>query len=60
VENGGSLLTDEHMQKVADGEMVWQDLINEGIIEYLDAEEEENTYIAMFADELNEYHTTWK
>ncbi len=57
VENGGSLLTDEHMQKVADGEMSWQDLINEGIIEYLDAEEEENTYIAMFADELTEYHT---
>ena len=57
VENGGSLLTDEHVQKIADGEITWQNLINEGIIEYLDAEEEENTYIAMFADEINEYHT---
>lgn len=57
VENGGSLLTDEHIQKMADGEMAWHDLINEGIIEYLDAEEEENTYIAMFANEINEYHT---
>ena len=56
-ENGGSLLTDEHIQKIADGEMAWQDLVNEGIIEYLDAEEEENTYIAMFPDEINEYHT---
>ena len=57
VENGGSRLTDEHFQKIADGEMAWLDLINEGIIEYLDAEEEENTYIAMFPDEINEYHT---
>jgi DNA-directed RNA polymerase subunit B' len=57
VENGGSCLTDEHMQKIADGEMSWNDLINEGIIEYLDAEEEENTYISMFPDEINEYHT---
>lgn len=57
VENGGSRLTDEHIQKVAEGEMTWLDLINEGIIEYLDAEEEENTYIAMFPHELNEEHT---
>jgi DNA-directed RNA polymerase subunit B' len=57
VENGGSRLTDEHFQKIADGEMAWMDLINEGIIEYLDAEEEENTYIAMFPYEINEYHT---
>ncbi|WP_321423301.1 DNA-directed RNA polymerase subunit B [uncultured Methanobacterium sp.] len=57
VENGGSRLTDEHFQKIADGEMTWMDLINEGIIEYLDAEEEENTYIAMFPHEINEYHT---
>ncbi|EKF86152.1 DNA-directed RNA polymerase subunit B [Methanobacterium formicicum] len=57
VENGGSRLTDEHFQKIADGEMTWMDLINEGIIEYLDAEEEENTYIAMFPYEINEYHT---
>ncbi|HMK54745.1 MAG TPA: DNA-directed RNA polymerase subunit B [Methanobacteriaceae archaeon] len=57
VENGKALLTDEHIQKLADDEITWDDMVNEGIIEYLDAEEEENTYLAMFADELTPDHT---
>jgi DNA-directed RNA polymerase subunit B' len=57
MENGNSLLTDEHMTKVADGEITWNDLVDQGCIEYLDAEEEENSYIAMFEHEINNYHT---
>ncbi len=57
VKNGESLLKEEHIIKLKEGEMEWQDLINEGIIEYLDAEEEENSYISMSPEELNEYHT---
>ena len=57
VKNGFPLLRDEHLNKVANGKLKWDDLINNGFIEYLDAEEEENSYIAMTLAELNEEHT---
>ncbi|MDP3066270.1 MAG: DNA-directed RNA polymerase subunit B [Methanobacteriaceae archaeon] len=57
VENGKALLKDEHLQKLADSEITWDDMVAEGVIEYLDAEEEENTYLAMFEDELTPDHT---
>jgi len=57
VKNGKSLLNDEHITKVADGKLTWKDMVEQGYIEYLDAEEEENSYIAIFEDEINEYHT---
>ncbi len=47
VEDGKPKLTREHVEAVARGELTWQDLIDKGIIEYLDAEEEENTLIAI-------------
>ncbi len=57
VENGEPLLTENHLEKVSKGEYTWDDLIEEGLIEYLDAEEEENSYIAMTLDDLNPDHT---
>ena len=57
VEDGESLFTEEHMEKVSAGEYKWDDLFDLGLLEYLDAEEEENAYIAMSADALNEEHT---
>ena len=47
VEEGVPLLTDDHLNKVSKGNLKWDDLIDNGVIEYLDAEEEENSYIAM-------------
>ena len=57
VENGAPLLKDEHLNKIANGKLKWDDLIDGGLIEYLDAEEEENSYIAMNLADLNEDHT---
>ncbi len=52
VENGKSRLTDEHLRMVTDGEWTFTDLLRNGIVEYLDAEEEENTLIAMGPEDI--------
>jgi DNA-directed RNA polymerase subunit B' len=57
VENGNLKITKEHIEKLKKGEICWDDLLKTGIIEYLDAEEEENSYIALRASELKSEHT---
>ncbi|MBU0615539.1 MAG: DNA-directed RNA polymerase subunit B [Nanoarchaeota archaeon] len=57
VKNGRPLLTEEHIQKLEKKEMSWSDLVKEGIIEYLDAAEEENTYVAFFEKDVTAEHT---
>ncbi|MBS3079018.1 DNA-directed RNA polymerase subunit B'' [Candidatus Pacearchaeota archaeon] len=53
VENGKSRLTEEHINLVKDGSLKWNDLIKNGLIEYLDTAEEENALVA-----LEERHLT--
>ncbi len=57
VENGKSKLTEEQVHKVKEGKLHWEDLLKEGVIEYLDAEEEENALIALSEDELTKEHS---
>ena len=51
VVDGEPQMTDEQREKLEEGEISLQDLEEEGAIDYLDAEEEENAYVAMDEDE---------
>jgi len=57
VEDGKPKLMKEHLKKIKNKKMSWSDLIKEGVIEYLDAEEEENAYIALKPENLTKEHT---
>ncbi len=57
VKDGRSTLTDKHLDQLVKGELSWDDLVASGIIEYLDAAEEETTLIAFTEDELTLAHT---
>jgi DNA-directed RNA polymerase subunit B' len=57
VEKGKPILTDEHLKKLEDGEIKFGDLVAKGIIEYLDAEEEENSLIAISPEQVRPEHT---
>jgi len=57
VKGGRSMLTAELVAKLKSSEIKWSDLVKQGIIEYLDATEEEDTYIAMHENEIEERHT---
>jgi len=57
VESGKPLLTEKMIEQLKAGEIGFEGLVNAGVIEFLDAEEEENTYIAVRAEELTKEHT---
>lgn len=57
VEKGVPKLTIEHIRKLERNEIGWKDLVNEGVIEYLDASEEEDSFIALTEEELTPEHT---
>jgi len=57
VENGVPKLRAEHIEKIRSAEWTWDDLVRRGIIEYIDAEEEENVYAALSFEDVTPHHT---
>ncbi len=57
VKEGKALITEKHLKQLADGEIVWSDLVRQGIIEYLDAAEEENALVAFRDEGITSEHT---
>ncbi|MDR2204393.1 MAG: DNA-directed RNA polymerase subunit B [Nitrososphaerota archaeon] len=52
VENCTPKLQQKHIEKIGMGDWTWEDLVKTGCIEYLDAEEEENAYIALTHEDI--------
>src|SRR5438445_1516149 len=57
VEHGKSKFTKDVDEKIRKGNMTWDELLKNGVIEYLDAEEEENCYIGLRPEDLTSEHT---
>ncbi|KAF5094949.1 hypothetical protein D0Z00_003324 [Geotrichum galactomycetum] len=52
VKNQESLVTAEHLYKLKTGEMVFDDFLRQGLVEYLDVNEENDSYIALYEKDI--------
>jgi len=57
VKDGQPLLTEQHIKQLEKNELSWNDLVQQGVIEFLDALEEENSLIAFYKKDLTKEHT---
>ena len=57
ITDGVSSLTEKHVDQLKKNEISWGDLVKQGVIEYLDAGEEENAYVAFYDDDITKEHT---
>ncbi|MEK6934212.1 MAG: DNA-directed RNA polymerase subunit B'' [Nanoarchaeota archaeon] len=57
IEDGISKLKDDHLILLENNKLKWVDLVREGIIEYIDAAEEENALVALRMEEITQDHT---
>ena len=57
VENGEPLLGDEEIDAVARGDVEFEDLVERGYIEFIDAEEEEDILVAVDEEDVSADHT---
>ena len=57
IKDGIPTLTEKHIKQLQKDEISWNDLTQQGVIEYLDAAEEENALVAFEEKELTPEHT---
>ena len=57
IKDGKSMLTAKHVSQLKAKELAWGDLIKQGVVEFLDAGEEENTLIALTEEDITKEHT---
>ena len=59
VKDGKPLLTDVHIDQLNKKEIQWSDLVKQGVVEYLDATEEESALVAFFPHQITPQHTVF-
>lgn len=57
VSNGKALVTKSHLAKLKSGEMVFDDFLKMGLVEYLDCNEENDSFIALYEKDVTEKTT---
>ncbi len=57
VKEGKPVLTEQHIKQLEKKEATWSDLVKQGVIEYLDAAEEDNALVAFYEQDLTSKHT---
>ena len=57
VESGKSKFNEQHLEEIKTGNLKWDKLVKEGVIEYIDAAEEENCYVALTEEDVTKEHT---
>ena len=57
IKNGKPLLTQRHIDQLKSGKIKFSDLVKDGIIEYLDADEEDNAYVVSDSKKITSEHT---
>ncbi|WP_336328199.1 DNA-directed RNA polymerase subunit B [Halovenus sp. HT40] len=57
VENGEPLIDDEEIEALEAGDIEFQDLVDRGLVDFIDAEEEGDILVAVDEEELTENHT---
>jgi len=57
VEDGDPLVSDEEVEALAEGRLEFQDFVDRGYVEFIDAEEEGDILVAVDEEELTEEHT---
>lgn len=57
VKDGKSLLTAKHVEQLRKNDFTWTDLVKQGVIEYVDAMEEENALVAFEEQDITKDHT---
>ena len=57
VTDGDTLVSDEEIEALEAGELEFEDLVEMGYVEFIDAEEEEDIYVAVDEDDVTEDHT---
>jgi len=57
VEDGNPLLGDDEIEAVKSGAVDFEDLVERGYVEFIDAEEEEDIYVAVDEEEVGDDHT---
>ncbi|KAI9931502.1 hypothetical protein ASPWEDRAFT_181191 [Aspergillus wentii DTO 134E9] len=57
VEGGKSRVKQHHLEKLREGKMEFDDFLAQGLVEYLDVNEENDSYISIYEKDINEATT---